>query len=164
MCVRACVLRVRMRVRVRVRTFVCVHVRTSVRACLGVPRARNNRACPCPCTTGDQRAPPSTQAPACPPCSRTQRAGCGQFARLTSHAPTPPNPPQAVGEPPFHLGASVFFALKDAAYSARADAGLTGYAPLDAPATPERLRMMCGDALTQLQEAQRPGFRAKISC
>jgi xanthine dehydrogenase molybdopterin-binding subunit B len=26
---------------------------------------------------------------------------------------------QAVGEPPFHLGASVFFALKDAVYAAR---------------------------------------------
>lgn len=33
---------------------------------------------------------------------------------------------QAVGEPPFHLGAAVFFALKDAVYVARADAGLTG--------------------------------------
>jgi xanthine dehydrogenase/oxidase len=33
---------------------------------------------------------------------------------------------QAVGEPPFHLGAAVFFALKDAVYAARADAGLTG--------------------------------------
>ncbi len=26
---------------------------------------------------------------------------------------------QAVGEPPFHLGASVFFALKEAVYAAR---------------------------------------------
>lgn len=33
---------------------------------------------------------------------------------------------QAVGEPPFHLGAAVFFALKDAVYAARANAGLTG--------------------------------------
>jgi xanthine dehydrogenase molybdopterin-binding subunit B len=33
---------------------------------------------------------------------------------------------QAVGEPPFHLGAAVFFALKDAVYAARADAGATG--------------------------------------
>lgn len=33
---------------------------------------------------------------------------------------------QAVGEPPFHLGAAVFFALKDAVYAARAEAGLTG--------------------------------------
>jgi xanthine dehydrogenase molybdopterin-binding subunit B len=26
---------------------------------------------------------------------------------------------QAIGEPPFHLGASVFFALKEAVYAAR---------------------------------------------
>ena len=30
---------------------------------------------------------------------------------------------KAVGEPPFHLGASVLFALKDAIYAARKDAG-----------------------------------------
>ena len=30
---------------------------------------------------------------------------------------------KAVGEPPFFLGASVFFALKEAAYAARAEAG-----------------------------------------
>jgi len=33
---------------------------------------------------------------------------------------------KAVGEPPFHLGASVFFALKDAVYAARRDAGVWG--------------------------------------
>lgn len=33
---------------------------------------------------------------------------------------------KAVGEPPFHLGACVFFALKEAVYAARKDAGLAG--------------------------------------
>lgn len=30
---------------------------------------------------------------------------------------------KAVGEPPFHLGASVLFAIKDAVYSSRAQSG-----------------------------------------
>jgi len=45
---------------------------------------------------------------------------------VPSAAPTLLHSLQAVGEPPFHLGAAVFFALKDAVYAARADAGLTG--------------------------------------
>ena len=69
---------------------------------------------------------------------------------------------QAVGEPPFHLGASVFFALKEAAAAGRAEAGHGGWFPLDAPATPERLRMACADQLTAPFAG--PGFRAKQSC
>ena len=34
---------------------------------------------------------------------------------------------KAVGEPPLYLGASVFFALKDAVYSARTAAGTSAY-------------------------------------
>jgi len=56
---------------------------------------------------------------------------------------------KAVGEPPFFLGASVFFALKEAVYAARKDAGLEGWFQLDSPATPERLRMACADHLTE---------------
>ena len=55
---------------------------------------------------------------------------------------------KAVGEPPFHLGSAVYFALKDAVGAARRDAGHQGWFPLDAPATPERLRMLCADELT----------------
>lgn len=55
---------------------------------------------------------------------------------------------KAVGEPPFFLGASVFFALKEAVYAARADAGHKGWFQMDAPATPERLRMACADQFT----------------
>eukprot|EP01025_Chloroclados_australasicus_P046435 TRINITY_DN5123_c0_g1_i6.p1 TRINITY_DN5123_c0_g1~~TRINITY_DN5123_c0_g1_i6.p1 ORF type:complete len:1400 (-),score=162.31 TRINITY_DN5123_c0_g1_i6:601-4416(-) len=52
---------------------------------------------------------------------------------------------KAVGEPPLHLGASVFFALKEAIYAARKDSKLEGWFQLDAPATPERIKMACGD-------------------
>jgi hypothetical protein len=72
-------------------------------------------------------------------------------------------PLQAVGEPPFFLGASVFFALKEAVYAAREANGLgKGWFQLDAPATPERLRMLCADALAA--EHVPADFRAKISC
>eukprot|EP00798_Chlamydomonas_sp_ICE-L_P022196 gene22196-29256_t len=70
---------------------------------------------------------------------------------------------KAVGEPPFHLGASVFFALKDAVYSARESAGHgNAHFILDAPATPERLRMLCADKLTA--KFAKPDIRPKISC
>lgn len=74
----------------------------------------------------------------------------------------PPPSLQAVGEPPFHLGASVFFALKDAIYAARSDAGHDGWFVLDAPATPERLRMLCADELTAPYAAA--DIRPKHSC
>lgn len=56
---------------------------------------------------------------------------------------------KAVGEPPLFLGSSVMWAIKDAIYSARKDAGLEGYFVLDTPATPERIRMACSDHLTK---------------
>ncbi|PSR86829.1 Xanthine dehydrogenase [Actinidia chinensis var. chinensis] len=52
---------------------------------------------------------------------------------------------KAVGEPPFFLASAVFFAIKDAIISARAESGHTGWFPLDNPATPERIRMACAD-------------------
>jgi len=52
---------------------------------------------------------------------------------------------RAVGEPPFFLGASAFFAARAAIAAARADAGLTGHFTVDSPLTPERIRMACGD-------------------
>lgn len=103
---------------------------------------------------------------------------------------------KAVGEPPFFLATSVFFAIKEAIYAARcvwlhfrfassvltltpspwlpclfgwvcvlcvwrgmcvcggvcptfsADAGITGFFNLDAPATAERIRMACVDDIT----------------
>lgn len=51
---------------------------------------------------------------------------------------------KAVGEPPLYLSASVFFALKEACYAARKSSGVEGWFDLEAPATPERLRLACG--------------------
>lgn len=69
---------------------------------------------------------------------------------------------KAVGEPPFFLGTSVFFALKNACYAAREDAGLIGWFRMDTPSTPERLRMACSDELTQ--PYAQPDLLPKISC
>lgn len=45
---------------------------------------------------------------------------------------------QAVGEPPFFLASSAFFAIKDAISSARKDHGESGYFQLMSPASSER--------------------------
>jgi len=56
---------------------------------------------------------------------------------------------KAVGEPPFFLASSVFFAIKDAMRVARAEMGLINqWFPLDTLATPERIRMACFDEFT----------------
>lgn len=69
---------------------------------------------------------------------------------------------KAVGEPPFFLGTSVFWALKDAVYEARSDAGVEGWFQLDLPCTPERLRMACLDDIsTAFVDSS---FRSKLSC
>ncbi|XP_025414020.1 xanthine dehydrogenase [Sipha flava] len=54
---------------------------------------------------------------------------------------------KAIGEPPLFLSSSIFFAIKNAIYSARKDAGITGYFRLDAPATVEKIRMSCQDTI-----------------
>lgn len=69
---------------------------------------------------------------------------------------------KAVGEPPFFLGTCVFWALKDAVYAARKDAGIEGWFQLDSPCTPERLRMACADDLTK--PYAEPDIRPKLSC
>lgn len=56
---------------------------------------------------------------------------------------------KAVGEPPFFLASSVFFAIKDAITAARSEVGLSGWFHLDNPATPERIRMACVDEFTK---------------
>lgn len=68
---------------------------------------------------------------------------------------------KAVGEPPFFLASAVFFAIKDAITAARADAGCSGWFPLDNPATPERIRMACTDEFT-LRHVD-SNFRPKLS-
>lgn len=70
---------------------------------------------------------------------------------------------RAVGEPPLFLGSVAYFALKDAITSARRDAGLTGHFVVDAPLTPERIRMACVDDYTKLFCTTSDNFRAKGS-
>jgi xanthine dehydrogenase/oxidase len=52
---------------------------------------------------------------------------------------------KAVGEPPFFLGCSVFFAIKDAVSAARGKNA--GYFEFRMPATSERIRMACNDEI-----------------
>lgn len=52
---------------------------------------------------------------------------------------------KAIGEPPFFLGASVFYAIKDAVMAARSD---DSYFEMRMPATSERIRMHCMDELS----------------
>ncbi|KAF9598089.1 hypothetical protein IFM89_024434 [Coptis chinensis] len=68
---------------------------------------------------------------------------------------------KAVGEPPFFLASSVFFAIKDAIGAARAEAGYNEWFPLDNPATPERIRMACIDDFTKAFAGL--DYRAKLS-
>uniref|UniRef100_A0A8B9QN24 Xanthine dehydrogenase/oxidase n=1 Tax=Apteryx owenii TaxID=8824 RepID=A0A8B9QN24_APTOW len=64
---------------------------------------------------------------------------------------------KAVGEPPLFLSASVFYAIKDAIYSARKDSGVTEPFRLDSPATPERIRNACVDIFTKMCPSAEPG-------
>ncbi|TMX00399.1 hypothetical protein EJD97_000889 [Solanum chilense] len=68
---------------------------------------------------------------------------------------------KAVGEPPFFLASSVFFAIKNAIKSARMEAGYNDWFPLDNPATPECIRMACTDEFTRLVVDS--DFRPKLS-
>ncbi|KAJ3065963.1 hypothetical protein HK102_007769 [Quaeritorhiza haematococci] len=68
---------------------------------------------------------------------------------------------KAVGEPPLFLGASVFWAVREAVKAAREENGLPGYFRFDSPATSERIRMACGDKLaamakTVAKEGEKP--------
>ncbi|XP_024052534.1 xanthine dehydrogenase/oxidase [Terrapene carolina triunguis] len=64
---------------------------------------------------------------------------------------------KAVGEPPLFLSASVFYAIKDAIFAARAESGLTEPFRLDSPATPERIRNACVDMFTKLCPSAKSG-------
>jgi len=60
---------------------------------------------------------------------------------------------KGIGEPPLFLGASVFFAIKEATYASRSEKGLMTHFPLSSPATCERIRMSCKDHLTSQFES-----------
>ena len=56
---------------------------------------------------------------------------------------------KAIGEPPFFLGCSVFYAIKDAVKAARSDAYPDDkHFEFFMPATSERIRMSCGDMIS----------------
>ena len=56
---------------------------------------------------------------------------------------------KAVGEPPFFLGSSVFYAIKDAVGSFRAEAtGKDQYFEFRMPGTSERIRMTANDVIS----------------
>ena len=60
---------------------------------------------------------------------------------------------KAVGEPPLFMGASAFFALKDAISAARQENGLgSEYFRLDLPATSEKIRIACADGFVRAAE------------
>ncbi|EMD95965.1 hypothetical protein COCC4DRAFT_183960 [Bipolaris maydis ATCC 48331] len=54
---------------------------------------------------------------------------------------------RGVGEPPLFMGSCVFFAIRDALRSARAEFGETSVLHLTSPATPERIRISCADPI-----------------
>jgi len=47
------------------------------------------------------------------------------------------------------MGSAVFFAIRDALKSARAEFGETGILHLSSPATPERIRISCADPIVK---------------
>jgi xanthine dehydrogenase/oxidase len=47
------------------------------------------------------------------------------------------------------MGSAVFFAIRDALKSARADHGVTETLSLISPATPERIRISCADPIVK---------------
>ncbi len=69
---------------------------------------------------------------------------------------------KAIGEPPFCLGTSVFWAVKDAIYACRQDSGIDGWASLDSPCTPERVRMLCEEPVLKMVDRSRD--RPEHSC
>lgn len=62
---------------------------------------------------------------------------------------------KGTGEPPLFLGASVFFALREAVKAAREMNGQFEPLVLDAPGTPEKLRLAIGDGLVRRAGVQR---------
>jgi xanthine dehydrogenase/oxidase len=58
---------------------------------------------------------------------------------------------KAVGEPPLFLGASVFYAIKDAVQRGRQT---PGYFEMRLPATSERIRMSMNDEIAMKAKAQ----------
>jgi xanthine dehydrogenase/oxidase len=55
---------------------------------------------------------------------------------------------KGIGEPPLFMGASVYFAVREAVADARSEVGLKDFFRMNSPATCERIRMSCPDQLS----------------
>ncbi|XP_071153980.1 xanthine dehydrogenase/oxidase-like [Mytilus edulis] len=66
------------------------------------------------------------------------------------------------GEPPLLLGVSVHEALEEAVMAARKDSGKDEYYQLPCPATVDKIRMACGDAISQQCDKQLKASEEKI--
>ncbi|XP_056392524.1 aldehyde oxidase-like isoform X2 [Hyla sarda] len=64
---------------------------------------------------------------------------------------------KGVGEPALFLGSSIYFAIKDAITYARKERGMSELFTLNSPATPEKIRMACGDQFTNMIPRNAPG-------
>ncbi|XP_068101229.1 aldehyde oxidase-like [Hyperolius riggenbachi] len=64
---------------------------------------------------------------------------------------------KGIGEPALFLGSSIYFAIKDALVYARKERGLPELFTLNSPATPEKIRMACGDKFTDMIPKDEPG-------
>ncbi|KAK7520257.1 molybdopterin binding aldehyde oxidase/xanthine dehydrogenase [Phyllosticta citriasiana] len=62
---------------------------------------------------------------------------------------------KGIGEPPLFLGATVFFALREAVRDARVERGVTEPLVLHGPATAERLRLAVGDDIVKRSAVER---------
>ncbi|CAN2389161.1 heptaldehyde:oxygen oxidoreductase activity [Pristimantis euphronides] len=63
---------------------------------------------------------------------------------------------KGIGESAVFLGSVVYFAIKDAVSSARRERGLSNIFRLNSPATPEKIRMACGDKFTEMIQKDDP--------
>ncbi|EKV16851.1 Xanthine dehydrogenase HxA, putative [Penicillium digitatum Pd1] len=61
---------------------------------------------------------------------------------------------RGVGEPPLFMGSAVFFAIRDALKAARKQWNVNGVLSLESPATPERIRISCGDPIIERVRVQ----------
>jgi len=65
---------------------------------------------------------------------------------------------KAIGEPPFFLGSSVFYAAKEAVRAARLDRfGEDAYFEMRMPGSSERIRMLCADNMAEQAVSKVPG-------
>ncbi|XP_044160401.1 aldehyde oxidase-like [Bufo gargarizans] len=81
------------------------------------------------------------------------------YVSLAHHVPNPRAiySSKGVGEPSLFLGSSIYFAIKDAIAYARKERGLSELFTMNSPATPEKIRMACGDRFTNMIPRDAPG-------